>query len=316
LPFFFLIAGLLFKPEVNRFFEKNIYQDEIIFAQQTPYQKIVLTRWKDDLRLYLNNHLQFSSKDEYRYHEALALVPQVFNPYIHKVLILGGGDGLAARELLKAASIDSICIVDLDNKVTELCKNHILIKKLNNNALSNPKVKIINSDAFKYIENSSEFYDLIIADLPDPSEPALGKLYTMEFFSLVKKRLSNNGIFVTQATSPYFAKEAFWCIDKTLKALFSATLPYHVYIPSFGEWGFIMATHSPAIEKRFKYLPSAEIERYFSKINVQFIKPDLFPTFFIFSADMIADSSDILPNNLDRLKLVEYYANSWKNWNP
>jgi spermidine synthase len=141
-------------------------------------------------------------------------------------------------------------------------------------------------------------------------------LYTIEFFSLVKKRLSENGIFVTQATSPYFAKKAFWCIDKTLRALFKATLPYHVYVPSFGEWGFIMATHSPAIEKRFKYLPPAEVERYFSKIHVQFIKPDLFPVFFIFSVDMIADSSDILHNNLDRLKLVEYYANSWKNWNP
>ncbi|MCS6903945.1 MAG: polyamine aminopropyltransferase [Bacteroidia bacterium] len=312
-----LIAGLLYSTNLQLFFEKNLYQDEVIYLEQSKYQKIVLTRYKQDIRLYLNNHLQFSSIDEYRYHEPLVHVPLVCNPWIRKVLILGGGDGLAAKELLKNPRIDSIYLVDIDEKVTQLCKNHVLVKQINRGALENPKVKIIHKDAFKFIEETETFFDLIIADLPDPSEPSVAKLYTLEFYMLIKRVLSNKGIFVTQATSPYYAPLAFWCIQRTLQSVFDATLPYHTYVPSFGSWGFILASNSTEIKKRLEQIVTLEVEKYFSKIPTQYIKPPIWSSFFTFPQDMkIEDIDNLTVNNLDKMKLVEYYAQSWRRWNP
>ncbi|GKT32105.1 polyamine aminopropyltransferase, partial [Aduncisulcus paluster] len=173
-----VLTGVLLGDSFGKSIEDRLYRDKIIYSEQTQYQKIVVTQHKDDLRLYLDGNIQFSSLDEHRYHEALVHPAMNMAPQREHILILGGGDGLAARELLKYDTVKDITIVDLDPGVTELAKENLLIRRLNEDALLNERVEIRNEDAFRYLETSESKYDVIIIDLPDPNNEALNKLYT------------------------------------------------------------------------------------------------------------------------------------------
>jgi len=196
--------------------EDNIYADDIIFARDTRYQHLVLTRFKDDLRLFLNSHLQFSSRDEYRYHEALIHPGLAAVPTPRHVLVLGGGDGLAVREILKYPQIESITLVDLDPEMTKLFSTHPMLTKLNDKAFLSPRVHITNADAFPWVEGNTESFDFIVIDFPDPTNYSLGKLYTTAFYRAAARHLSAQGLMVVQSTSPMFARDSFWCIAETL----------------------------------------------------------------------------------------------------
>jgi len=177
-----LAGGLIYAERLTALAEGELYSDEIIYAKSSPYQRIVITRWKDDVRLFLNNHLQFSSRDEYRYHEALVHpgLQSLNGP--RRVLVLGGGDGLAVREVLKYDSVQTITLVDLDPEMTRLFSRHEVLTRQNLDSLNSPKVKIINADAFLWLEENREFFDFVAVDFPDPSNYSLGKLYTTAFY--------------------------------------------------------------------------------------------------------------------------------------
>lgn len=234
--FIFLLSG----DKITKTIEGGLYRDDVIYSKQTMYQKIVMTKHKDDVRLFLDGNLQFSSIDEYRYHESLVHVPFLYAEKHDRVLVLGGGDGLAVREILKYEDVNEIVLVDIDAEMIELCKTNNNINVVNEKSLENDKLKILNEDAYKYIENNKEKFDIIIIDLPDPNNEALNKLYTNVFYNYVKANLNEGGVAVTQSTSPYYAKKSFWCINKTIKTQFENVVPYHVQVPSFGEWGFNM----------------------------------------------------------------------------
>ncbi len=189
--------------------EQKVFQDKIIFRKTTPYQDLVVTRWNNDYRLFINGSIQFSSSDEYRYHESLVHIPMALAGSHEKILVLGGGDGLATREILKYPDVKTIDLVDLDPEMTNLGKNNKIFKKLNNNSLNNPKVRIHNQDAFNFIKKSSAIYSVIIIDLPDPNNTGLGKLYSYEFYEMLKTRMAKDGLLITQSTSPYFARKAY-----------------------------------------------------------------------------------------------------------
>ncbi len=293
--------GLWISPTLVGIAEQALYDDEIVLSSQSQYQKITVTQYKDDTRLYLNGNLQFSSYDEYRYHEPLVHIPMAVARNVERVLILGGGDGLAVRELLHYATLKEIVLVDLDPAMTSLATTHPLFTRINNGALTNNLVQIIHDDAWKFLERGSDLFDLIIIDLPDPSEPALGKLYTKEFYTLVAKRLSATGVMVTQASSPYFAREAFWCIEHTIHAVFSATLPYKSYVPSFGEWGFVLAAER-SLQPPVRLL--YQDTRYLTEQNLH--------GFFVFDRDTEAEEGDAIPvNTLDTQELLKLYARGW-----
>jgi spermidine synthase len=280
----------------------QLYNDRIIYQQQTPYQSIVMTKYKQDTRLFLNGNLQFSAMDEYRYHEALVHVPMHYASQRGRVLLLGAGDGLAARELLKYPNIDSITLVDLDPAITTLASSNSHLTDLNQHSLHNDKVNIIHQDAFRYLNESNDFFDLIIADLPDPKSTALARFYSKEFYQLVKLRLSGNGLFVTQATSPIYAKAAFWSINKSIEAAgYQQVIPYHINVPSFGEWGFVMATKQVATPHD---LP---------KMNNRFISKDSWQHYLHFDKDIQA--TNIKASTLDSPEVMYYYLNGWKYWN-
>lgn len=242
-----LSASLVVAGELVTFLENQIYQDEVILARDTPYQRLVLTRWRDDYRLYLNGHLQFSSIDEYRYHETLVHPAMSLAARKERILILGGGDGLTAREVLKYPDVQRIDLVDIDPVVTDFFRDHPRLSQLNGHSLSDERVTIHNTDAMRFLEKSQALYDVIIMDLPDPSEPVLGKLYSQPFFRLVGRNLSEDGYLSCQATSPFRSREAFWCVVHTLDSARCGpegtfqVKPYHTMVPTFGTWGFVVA---------------------------------------------------------------------------
>ena len=279
--------------------EDNIYADEIIFARDTRYQHLVLTRFKDDIRLFLNSHLQFSSRDEYRYHEALIHPGLASIPTPRRVLVLGGGDGLAVREILKYPQIESITLVDLDPEMTKIFSSHAMLTELNKNSLTSPKLHVINADAFPWIDSNTDSFDFIVIDFPDPTNYSLGKLYTTAFYRAVARHLSAQGMVVVQSTSPMFARDSFWCIANTLKQAGLKTFPYHVYVPSFGEWGFVLAS-------QHDYNPPTSLPA-----GLRFIDVKGLPSLFQFPPDM--SPLPIPPNQLNDQVLVRLYDQDWKD---
>lgn len=281
--------------------EDGLYRDKIILSKQTKYQKIVVTRHKDDLRLFLDGNIQFSSADEYRYHEALVHIPFLYTNSHERVLILGGGDGLAAREVLKYDDVKEIVLVDLDKEMTDLCSEDNFISQLNNNSLKSDKLTIINEDAYLYVTENEEPFDIIIIDLPDPNNEALNKLYTNVFYNYIRANLKDTGVMVVQSTSPYYAKNSFWCINKTIKTQFDYVIPYHIQVPSFGEWGFNMASK--------QNLTRSEL-----KVDTKYLTSENINNLFQFGKDEQINLEEIEINDMFKPSLMHYYNTDVQNW--
>ena len=298
-----LVGLLIFSKELAFYLENSMYDDRVVFSKKTPYQQIVITKNKADVRLFIDGNVQFSTIDEYRYHEPLIHIPMNLVNKKENVLILGGGDGLAARELLKYPEVKKITVVDLDKEMTDLAVKNRIMAELSEHSFENPKVKILNEDAFKFLENSKEYFDVIIIDLPDPNNQSLARLYSKEFYKVVKQKLARNGIAVTQSTSPFFSPEAYWCIEKSLQAAgFKYTKPYHTYVPSFGDWGFILAGNNPINEKNIKIT-----------VPTKFLDDSSIESLFHIEKDV--KRNNIKASTLDKPEILNYYLNGWRYWN-
>lgn len=299
-----MILGMLFSENLASGIEQGLYRDKVIYSEQTPYQKLVLTKHKDDVRLYINGNIQFSSSDEYRYHEALVHVPMSAAKKREKVLILGGGDGLAVREVLKYKEVQQIDLVDLDAGVTELCRSNKDIKKLNEGSLDSSKLKIYNEDAYEFLESNmgKDVYDVILVDMPDPNSETVNKLYTDLFYRLCSRNLSEEGVMAVQSTSPYYAGDAFWCIHETVKQEMPFVYPYHVQVPSFGDWGFQLASET---ELQIEELTLQQEGKFLTQDNLQGI--------FLFGEDE-RSKKELEVNSLSSPKLLQYYLEAEKNW--
>lgn len=291
-------AGMVFAERITETADANLYADEVVLARNTRYQRIVVTHWKDDLRLFLNSHLQFSSRDEYRYHEALVHpgLAAVRDP--RRVLVLGGGDGLVVREILRYPAVESITLVDLDPEMTKLFKEHSLLRELNRDSLHSHKVRVVNADAFPWLEQNGGQFDFVVIDFPDPTNYALGKLYTTAFYRLLKRHLAPGAFVAVQSTSPLFARQSYWCIHDTMRAAGLNTWPYHVYVPSFGEWGYVLAGLG---EYRQPKVPE----------GLRFLDQNSLAGLFHFPADMAR--VPVEPNRLNDQTLVRYYDKEWRN---
>lgn len=295
-----LVFGFIYSDRILSFAEAASYQDKVIYSKSSKYQRIILTKSNEDYRLFLNGNLQFSSKDEYRYHEALIHIGLASLKNPKRVLVLGGGDGLAVREILKYPFIEEIVLVDLDQEMTDLFTKHEALVKLNFNSLSSPKVQVINDDAFLWLKNNAKKFDFIAVDFPDPSNFSVGKLYTNSFYRLLKLNLEENGVGVIQSTSPYVAKKSFWCVNNTLKSVGFKTTPYHVYVPAFGDWGYILVSNHDF------HLPDQFPE------NLKYINSAVAKTLTVFPQDMIVASNDV--NKLNNQILVKYFEEEWASY--
>lgn len=296
-----LLVGFVYSDRILAAAENEVYEDEVIYANSSPYQRMVLTNDGGDLRLYLNGNLQFSSRDEYRYHEALVHPGMASLPNPRDILVLGGGDGMAVRELLRYPGISHITLVDLDPSMTRLFGTHPLLSSLNNKALQDKRVEVINADAFAWLKAPPRQYDFILIDFPDPGNYAIGKLYSTVFYHRLQRALASGGAVVVQSTSPWVARRAFWCIDTTLQAAGFRTLPYHAHVPSFGEWGFILASRDSLPQFDAARLPKA----------LRFVTPSTWVAMQEWPADMKRIPAEV--NRLNNQVLVQYFTDAWKH---
>jgi spermidine synthase len=296
-----LLVGLVLGERLNNYAEEHLFADEVVHAVSTPYQRIVLTRGKRGFSLYLNGNLQFASVDEYRYHEALVHPALSRAGRLERVLVLGGGDGLAAREILKYPEVKSVTLVDLDPAMTGLARRYDELAELNAHSMSDPRMHVLNQDAMEFLREGQDTWDAIVVDFPDPNNFALGKLYTTGFYRLLKKRLAADGVAVIQSTSPLYARRSFWCVDTTLKAAGFWTQPYHALVPSFGEWGYVLVAHEGTLPRR-ALVP-----------GLRFLSEDTHAALFQFPPDMGPLPTEV--NRLNNQVLVHYYEEEWRRWN-
>ncbi len=311
----YLIIGFSFGDRILETAEASSFQDKVIYSASSQYQRIVATQGKQDFRLFLNGNLQFSTKDEYRYHEALVHpgLASIANP--KSVLILGGGDGLAAREVLKYPSVESITLVDLDGHMTKLFKNNSLLTRFNLDSLNSPKVQVINDDAFLWIKSTNQQFDFAVIDFPDPSNFSLGKLYSLSFYRALAKKIRAGGKVVVQSTSPYFARKSYWIVVNTLKEAGFKTAPYHVNVPSFGEWGFVIGVRTDATTGNAQNIHDAQnsYEGYsFPKslpTGLRFLDLANLKTLFEFPIDMAELNTPV--NRLNNQILVRTFDEEW-----
>jgi spermidine synthase len=296
-----LVIGLVKANRITSLAEDEMFADEIVYTKDTPYQRIVITRGRAGFQLFLNGNLQFSSTDEYRYHEALVHPAMLLSNNPKRVLVLGGGDGLALREILKYASVEHVTLVDLDPEMTKLSNTFPLLAKLNQNSFNDPRVQVINEDAFIWVEQTQEpLYDAAIVDFPDPNTFALGKLYTTRFYRLLKSRLTETAGVSVQSTSPMFARNSYWCIIRTLEAAGFFVRPYYTAVPSFGLWGYALASSS-AFEVPHNPPP-----------GLKFLDEQTLATMFTLSKDIEPVPVEI--NRLDNQVLVRYYEGEWRKF--
>jgi len=255
LIFVLLTLFIFFGGLITRYAEKHLYFDQVIYSTQTPYQKLVMTRsvTNREQRLYIDGNIQFSSRDEYRYHEYLVHPLLSMSGKKDNVLILGGGDGLAVREILKYPDIKRIDLVDIDPEITRIASELPMLLQLNKRSLLDPRVTVYNEDAFSFINQPGVMYDRVIIDMPDPHNEAINKLYSREFYKMIRFRMDDNAALITQSSSPFFTRRVFWCIEQTLSDVFANTLSFKAALPSFGIWGFNMASKNREFPDSFSF---------------------------------------------------------------
>jgi len=216
------------------------------------------------------------------------------------ILILGGGDGLAAREVLRHPGVERVTLVDLDPAMTRMFSHIPMLTELNQGSLSDPRLTVINADGFRWVREARGRYDAIIVDFPDPTDFALGKLYTTSFYRALRRRVAPGGIVAVQSGSPYVSPGAFWTVAATLEEAGFTTRPYHANVPSFGEWGFMLAANGP-IAERGRILPGG-----------RFVTAATEAGLFAFPPDMSRREEE--PNRLDNQALVRIFADEWRRY--
>ena len=292
-----LAAAFAGAAQITTLAEDRFYQDSIVFSASSSWQRIVVTHGRAGHRLFLNGNLQFSERDEYRYHEALVHPAMAAHGAARKVAVLGGGDGMAVREVLRHSAVESVTLVELDPHMTRLFSQHPTLARLNGGSLASPKVKLVNADAFKWLEQSRDVFDVIVVDFPDPTNFTIGKLYTQSFYALLEQRLSASGFAVIQTTSPLVARQSFWTVVTTLESVGLRVVPYHAHVPSFGEWGFVIASRRPM--RMPQELPP----------GLRFLTPQSLPPLFDFPRDMARVPAEV--NRLSNQVLVTTYEREW-----
>lgn len=265
---------------------KKAYQfGTLLYSTQTRYQRIdVVDDTEQGLSLYLSKHLQISQKGSSAYHEGLIHPVMLAHPNPKRVLVIGGGDGGAIREVLKHNCVEKVEMVEIDEKVIEVSKKYMPF--ISDGAFDSPKAKIIIDDGRRYLKYYQGLpYDIIFIDLPDPRESRLANLYTKEFYELCRKNLTPDGIVASQNCSPYFYPRVYQSTYKTISAVFPITLQYRSWVAGFEMWGYSCGS--------LKYSPLALTEELIKKkmaerkVTTSSYSPASHFAYFIFPKDQL-----------------------------
>ena len=341
-----VLAGMFSGKSLILHAEQALYRDLVVYSTTTPYQHIVLTKDRHDtLRCYINGHLQFDANDEFIYHEHLVHPAMHLATTPRSVLILGGGDGLALREILKYPTVEKITLVDIDPEMTRLAADYPDLVSLNQDSLNNGKltvsqtqgvspgerytlheqnhrkrlapewapvteIHVLNLDAASFVRSAGERYDVMVLDFPDPSSPDLAKLYSRPFYETLRRKLNPGGILVQQAGSPVHSKEAFLCLGRTLEAASFNTIPYHDNVPSFGEWGWWVAWPK-AGESREQHISTLSSLTEF-RVPTRYLTPGLVAASLEFGkSQLVSEHQDI--TSLTESRIFHYHLQGWKD---
>lgn len=340
-----IAAGIGFGPRMAAHGEQFLYRDPIIAAVTSPYQHIVLTKnRKGIVRCYINNNLQFNETDEAIYHESLVHPAMQLAPSRQEILILGGGDGLALREVLKYPDVRAVTLVDLDPEMTRLAATHPELTRINQHSLNhgrvtriparglspgpsatlggqpasdrfksgrlveNATVHSVNVDAAEFVKSAPGRYHVILMDFPDPNSPDLAKLYGRPFYDQLHPLLMPGGVIVQQSGSPVQAREAFLCTGRTLQAAGFAAVPYHDHVPSFGEWGWWIAVagqSADATSRRLQAVTSCPVP-------TQYWNPGLLRASLAFGNEQLTSRH----NDITSPGHPAVYQHHLSGWNP
>lgn len=340
-----LMVGFSQNRDISNILEQRFYDDPIVYKETTKYQHLVVTENNktEDVRLYINGNTQFSSLDETRYHDFLVHPVMALNPKGRHILVLGGGDGLALREILKYERVESVTLVELDPGMVKLARHQPHLKALNNDSFSDARVNleipdnineaqvesiylnngdrsedsewvaavnVFHVDADQFIRNSKGLkWDTVIIDFPDPSSVELSKLYSQRFYKRLKQHLAENAMLAIQSTSPYHAKAAYLTIGRTLKASGYQALPYRQNIPSFGDWGYYLAWNSQVSTKQVKQ-QLTQIKQF--EIETDFITPELMRSSFAFGKNELKSNETCVNTIMFPCLLTQYTEHSWQ----
>lgn len=326
--------------------EQHLYEDPIVMAKTTKYQRLIMTHDNtlDEHRFYINGNLQFSSIDEQIYHELLVHPAMHLNSQHKEILILGGGDGMALREVLKYPDVNSVTLVDLDPDMVKICSSNPIVSKLNHNAFNDARIKVLSPsilknqglkelyqegdyddqqnrkmvkiadinvfhiDADLFIGAIKKQYDLIFIDFPDPNSIELTKLYSKEFYLKLRGRLKPGGLAAIQATSPYHAKASYLCIKRTIEAAGFHTIPYHENVPSFGDWGWFLFWRGDVTvdqkKNQIATLPNITVP-------VRYVTPDVIRRSLIFGKGQLHALADDINTLMYPVLMRLYLDESW-----
>ncbi|QDV43074.1 Spermidine synthase [Stieleria neptunia] len=306
----FLVIGLLVVAFIKAdtltdWTEEAILENPIVYSTQSDFQRIVVTQRQGHFQLHLNGHLQFNSKDEYRYHESLVHPALTIADEAEHVLVLGGGDGLAVREILRYDRVKAVTLVDLDPAMTGLATDFPPLAELNEHALADPRVTVVNRDAFVWAGEGETKFDVAVIDFPDPGSYSVGKLYTTRFFQLLRRRLTDSAIVSIQCTSPLVAPKSYWCILNTMQQAGFDVRPYHAAVPSFGVWGFALAGMQPLTADTDGGFPI----RHPLPAGLRFLDSKTMVAMFQMPADLVPAQTSV--NRLNDQVLVRYYEQEW-----
>ncbi len=335
-------AGLLMGRSLTLKAEQFLYQDPVITSLTSPFQHIVLTENQNgNLRCYINGHLQFNEADEHIYHENLVHPAMHLATRREKILILGGGDGLALREVLKYPDVQSVSLVDLDPMMTELAATDPNLIRLNGGSMQDPRLirkqaagitkgpefiqtqpsqyekfsaashptatlHVINLDAAEFVKSTPGRFDVVIMDFPDPNSPDLAKLYGRPFYDHLEGLLHPGAIIVQQSGSTFQAREAYLCIGRTLKAAGFDAVPYHDNIPSFGDWGWWIATVG---------MPGSHTRGGLEKIpalivSTRYLTPELIKSSLVFGKDQLFSKHQDF-TSITQPRVYHYHLQGW-----
>ena len=337
-----VIAGLIIGRDLTLKAEQFLYRDPIVTSLTSPFQHIILTKNRSgNLRCYINGHLQFNEADEHIYHENLVHPAMHLAKRKEQVLILGGGDGLALREVLKYPEVRAVTVVDLDPMMTELASTDPHLIRMNGGSMTDPRVTrraasgvsqgdafrnsqtsqyeafptsvhvtatlhVVNLDAAEFVKSVDQHYDVVIMDFPDPNSPDLAKLYGRPFYDHLEKMLNPGAVIVQQSGGCFQAKEAFLCIGRTLKAAGFDAVPFHDNVPSFGEWGWWIATAGrTGAETRASLAALQKLE-----IPTRYLTPELVAASIAFGKNQL-DSRHQDFTSLTEPRVYHYHLQGW-----
>jgi spermidine synthase len=284
---------------ITSYAEQGAFDAAVVYAEQTAHQRIVMTRGGGGHQLYLNGNLQFNSSDEYRYHEALVHPAMFAAKQKARVLVLGGGDGLAVREILKHPEVREVTLVELDPGMIRLAREAEALRALSDDALADARVQVVIADALVWLDRTLDRqFDVLIVDFPDPNNFSLGKLYSTWFYQLLQKAMHDQSVVSVQSTSPLVARKSYWCVVETMRTVGLSVRPYHSLVPSFGEWGYVLAMKHP-------FDQPSEV----TLSGLRYLDADSMRALFLFSPDM--GPLPVEPNRLNNQRLVQYYEQDW-----